>query len=96
MLMSIGSGDTFFFIEASSSENGEEEIRQFISDLAVNRRVSASTQTVALSALLFLYRRAKERPSLCSNRAAQRHKKLPVVFTRDESVESRLRREHRV
>lgn len=34
----------------------ETEIRQFISYLAVNARVSASTQTVALSAILFLYR----------------------------------------
>jgi site-specific recombinase XerD len=35
---------------------GEDEIRQFISYLAVDARISASTQTVALSALLFLYR----------------------------------------
>ena len=34
----------------------ETEIREFISHLAVNARISASTQTVALSALLFLYR----------------------------------------
>jgi hypothetical protein len=34
----------------------ETEIRQFISHLAVNAKISASTQTVALSALLFLYR----------------------------------------
>jgi hypothetical protein len=36
------------------AEMGESEIRQFISDLAVNAKISASTQTVALSALLFL------------------------------------------
>ncbi|HYN25702.1 MAG TPA: phage integrase N-terminal SAM-like domain-containing protein, partial [Pyrinomonadaceae bacterium] len=34
----------------------EAEIRTFISDLASKKSVSASTQTVALSALLFLYR----------------------------------------
>src|SRR6266545_3826663 len=34
----------------------ELEIRQFISHLAVDAKISASTQTVALSALLFLYR----------------------------------------
>ena len=68
------------------SEMGEEEIRQFISDLAVNRRVSASTQTVALSALLFLYRDVlkKDLPYVSNIERAQRHKKLPVVFTRDE------------
>jgi integrase-like protein len=34
----------------------EPEIRQFISHLAIDAKISASTQTVALSALLFLYR----------------------------------------
>src|SRR6266566_3624909 len=37
-------------------EMAESEIRQFISHLAVDAKISASTQTVALSALLFLYR----------------------------------------
>src|SRR6185295_7792497 len=37
-------------------EMAEKEIREFISHLAVNAKISASTQTVALSALLFLYR----------------------------------------
>jgi len=36
-------------------EMGEAEIREFISHLAVHEKISASTQTVALSALLFLY-----------------------------------------
>jgi hypothetical protein len=35
---------------------GEGEIRQFLSHLAVDAKISASTQTVALSALLFLYK----------------------------------------
>src|SRR5216684_4765797 len=67
-------------------EMGEEEIREFISDLAVNAKISASTQTVALSALLFLYRDVlkKELPYVSNIERAQRHKKLPVVFTRDE------------
>ena len=34
-------------------EMAEKEIRQFISDLAVNAKISASTQTVALSNLIF-------------------------------------------
>lgn len=37
-------------------EMAEAEIRQFISHLAVAAKISASTQTVALSALFFLYR----------------------------------------
>ena len=35
---------------------GEKEVSSFLSHLAVERRVSASTQNQALSALLFLYR----------------------------------------
>jgi integron integrase len=68
------------------AEMGESEIRQFISDLAVNAKISASTQTVALSALLFLYRDVlkKELPYVSHIERAQQRKKLPVVFTRDE------------
>ena len=35
---------------------GAVEINEFLSHLAVDRNVSASTQNQALSALLFLYR----------------------------------------
>jgi site-specific recombinase XerD len=46
----------FFHQKRHPAEMSEEEIRAFISHLAVERRFAASTQTVALSALLFLYR----------------------------------------
>jgi integron integrase len=67
-------------------EMGEQEIREFISDLAVNAKISASTQTVALSALLFLYRDVlkKDLPYVSNIERAHQRKKLPVVFTRDE------------
>lgn len=67
-------------------EMGEEEIREFISDLAVNAKISASTQTVALSALLFLYRDVlkRELPYVHNIERAKQRKKLPVVFTRAE------------
>ena len=35
---------------------GAAEIRAYLSHLAIDRNVAASTQTVALSELLFLYR----------------------------------------
>jgi hypothetical protein len=35
---------------------GAPEVEAFLTDLAVNGKVSSSTQTQALSALLFLYR----------------------------------------
>lgn len=65
---------------------GESEIRQYISHLAVDAKISASTQTVALSALLFLYREVlkKELPYVANIERAKRTKRLPVVFTRNE------------
>jgi integron integrase len=67
-------------------EMAETEIRQFISHLAVDARVSASTQTVALSALLFLYREVLKQPLPFVDHIerAKPSKKLPVVFTRQE------------
>ena len=44
----------FFHNKRHPADMAEAEIRAFISDLASKRRVSASTQTVALSAVLFL------------------------------------------
>ncbi|MEP0874204.1 phage integrase N-terminal SAM-like domain-containing protein [Trichocoleus desertorum AS-A10] len=41
-----------------SSEMGATEIEQFLSYLAMQEHVAASTQNQALSALLFLYRAA--------------------------------------
>jgi integrase len=67
-------------------EMAETEIRQFISHLAVDARVSASTQTVALSALLFLYRDVLKQPLpfIDHIERAKPSKKIPVVFTRRE------------
>jgi integron integrase len=75
------------------NEMAEPEIRQFISHLAVDAKISASTQTVALSALLFLYRDVlkKELPYIAHIERAKPSKKLPVVFTRRE-VEAVLAR----
>jgi integron integrase len=65
---------------------GEAEIRQYISHLAVDAKISASTQTVALSALLFLYREVlkKELPYVANIERAKHSKHLPVVFTKHE------------
>lgn len=68
------------------TEMAEPEIRQFISHLAVDAKISASTQTVALSALLFLYREVLKRdlPFIDHIERAKPSKTLPVVFTRSE------------
>jgi integron integrase len=64
---------------------GEEEITAFLSHLAVDRNVAASTQNQAFCALLFLYQHVLERKlEFMSVERVRRPAKLPVVFTRDE------------
>jgi len=67
-------------------EMGEAEINAFVSELATRGRVASSTQTQALSALLFLYREVLGRPveSLGDVVRAKRPERLPVVLTRDQ------------
>jgi site-specific recombinase XerD len=62
------------------------EMRQFLSHLAVNLKVSASTQTVALCALLFLYRDVLKLdvPHIDQIERAKQSRRLPVVFTKPE------------
>lgn len=64
----------------------EREINAFLTDLAVHKRVSASTQTQALSALMFLYRHVLRREigELGDLIRARRPTHLPVVMTREE------------
>jgi site-specific recombinase XerD len=66
---------------------GEPEITAFLSDLAVNRNVSASTQNQALSAILFLYQKVLDRKLewLDDIVRAKRPQHLPVILTRDET-----------
>lgn len=65
---------------------GAPEINEFLSHLAVDRNVSASTQNQALSAILFLYREVlgEEVPWMGNLVRARRTERLPVVLTRDE------------
>ena len=67
-------------------ELSEKHIRDYLSHLAINRSVSASTQNVALAALLFLYRDVLK---LTLNRIedverARVSRRLPVVLTKTE------------
>jgi len=68
------------------AEMGAPEITRFLTALAVEGRVAASTQTQALSALLFLYRHVLELdlPWLEGVVRAKRPQRLPVVLTREE------------
>lgn len=66
---------------------GAQEIRAFLSYLAVDQHVSASTQNQAFSAILFLYRDVlkMEMPNIDGVERAKQIRKLPVVFTQREA-----------
>lgn len=66
--------------------HGVNEIREYLTYLAVEGQVSASTQNVALNALLFLYRDVLgiELPAIEGVLRARRPERLPVVFSPDE------------
>ena len=65
---------------------GAEEVRQFLSNLAVDHHVAASTQNQALSAILFLYQHVlmQEIGWVDDVVRAKKPRKLPVVLTREE------------
>jgi len=76
----------YFHNKRHPKDMGEKEIKQFLTDLAVNKNVAAATQNQAFNALLFLYRKVlnKEFSDLGDVVRAKKPRKLPVVFSKDE------------
>ena len=68
-------------------ELGTQEVRGFLSDLAVRYRVAASTQNQAFNALLFFYRHVLRREfgHLDGVVRAKRHRYVPVVLSHTET-----------
>jgi len=68
------------------AEMGEQEIRQFLNHLAVNKHVSASTQNQALCGIIFLYKKVlgREPGEFGDVIWAKKPLRLPVVLTRQE------------
>ncbi|RLC99145.1 MAG: integron integrase [Chloroflexi bacterium] len=66
---------------------GAPEIAAFLTHLAVDKNVAASTQNQALSALLFLYRHVLkiDLPPVVAIRAKKNHH-LPTIFTKEEAI----------
>ena len=66
---------------------GKVEVTAFLTHLAVQRNVAASTQNQALSAILFLYREVLEQELewVEGFERAKRPARLPVVLTVDEA-----------
>src|SRR5712692_5104632 len=76
----------FFHNKRHPVEMGEGKVAQFLSSLAIDSHVSASTQNQALNALLFLYREIlnKDIGYVDGVVRAKRPHRLPVVLTRQE------------
>lgn len=87
-----------FFNKVHPRDLGVAEVEKFLTHLAVEGKVAASTQNQAKSALLFLYREVLqiELPWLDNVERAKTPKRLPVVLTRQEvqAVLSRLEGTH--
>jgi len=92
--MSIRTEDTYVYwsnvylvsSEATSHRHGAPEIRAFLAYLALEGHVAASTQNVALNALVFLYQDVLHQifPELGEIERAKRPGRIPVVWTREE------------
>ncbi len=82
------------------AEMGAAEVQAFLTHLAVDRQVAASTQNQALNALVFLYKTVLARPlgDLSEVVRAKRPQRLPVVLTRDDvaTVLQHVRPPHRL
>jgi site-specific recombinase XerD len=65
-------------------EMGEEEIKSFLTHLAVDKNVAAATQNQALNAILFLYREVLkiELENIGAYLREKRSKRLPTVLTK--------------
>ena len=76
----------FFHNKTHPAAMGAEQVNAFLTHLAVEKNVAASTQAQALSALVFLYRNVLDDPLpwLEDIVRASRPKRLPVVLSRDE------------
>jgi integron integrase len=76
----------FFHNKRHPLEMAEPEIAQFLSSLATEGRVSASTQNQAFNAILFLYNEvlSKKIGLIDGVVRAKRPQRLPVVLTKDE------------
>jgi site-specific recombinase XerD len=76
-----------FFGKRHPRELGEKQIETFLSHLAVEDDVSASTQNQAFNALLFLYREVLgvQLPDIENVVRATRPKRLPPHLTHNEA-----------
>ncbi len=65
--------------------NAESKVEEFLTHLAVQANVAASTQNQAFNALVFLFKRVLNQPlENVSAARSRKEQRIPVVLTRDE------------
>lgn len=79
---------TKFHGKKHPTELAEEDVKAYLTHLAVEVQVAASTQNVSLAALLFLYSTVLERPleQVQNVVRAKRSKRVPVVLSQAEVI----------
>jgi integrase len=79
----------FFYDKRHPKDMGAEDIEAFLTHLAVQQKVAASTQNQALSALLFLYRDVLRLPldGPIDAIRARKPRRLPTVLTKEEALQ---------
>jgi integrase len=79
----------FFHDKRHPKDMGAAHIEAFLTHLAVQQKVAASTQNQALSALLFLYRDVLRQPldGPIDAIRARKPKRLPTVLTKEEVLQ---------
>lgn len=89
-----------FHNKTHPKDMGVVEVEKYLTHLAAERQVAASTQNQALSAILFLYKEVLKTPLTTSFQfiGAKKPKRLPVVLTKGEvqQVLSRLVGEYHI
>ena len=82
----------FFHNKRHPKDMAEPEVGAFLTYLAIERRVAASTQNQALNALVFLYKAVLDKPlgEIKDITRAKKPRRLPVVLTTGE-IKSLLR-----
>src|SRR5574337_517254 len=71
-----------FRLKRRSQTQGAQAIEEYLTYLAVEKRVAASTQNIAFNALLFFYRRVLgQEPGEINAYRAKKPQRVPVVCT---------------
>ena len=77
---------SLFHDKKHPAELGAQDLENFLTYLATERNVAASTQNQALSAILFLYKEVLDMPLETDFQfvGAKKSKRLPIVLSRNE------------